>query len=83
MTDLFFSIDQTVFISVLIEVNLSILVVNLNKFLPMIGVFITFVMLYCFVEVWKSTSKKGFISSRLEERSDFFDYKPFKVLIDC
>ena len=82
LADMLFSVDEAIFVSVVIEVNLSVLIVNLNQFFPMIGVFGTLIMLNSFELVRESSSEEKFISSKLEEGSNFFNYQPFIVLID-
>ena len=83
MTNLFFSVNQTILISVMIKVHFSKLVIYLNQFFPMICMFRTFIVLNCFKFIRKPPSKKKFISSKLKERPDFFNYQPFKVFINC
>jgi len=73
VTNLFFSVDEAILVSVMVEVNLSVLIINLNQFLPMIGILGALIMFNCLELIRKSSSKEKLISSELEERSDFFD----------
>ena len=67
MTNLFFSVNQTILISVMIKVHFSKLVIYLNQFFPMICMFRTFIVLNCFKFIRKPPSKKKFIPSKLKE----------------
>lgn len=81
LTDVFLSIDESILISVVIEVNLSPSVINLDHFLPVVVLLRRLVVLNCLELIWESSSKDELISSVLEVRSHFFDDKLFVVFV--
>ena len=67
VTNLFLSVDKSILVSMMVEVYLSILIINLNEFLPVIGMLGALIMFNGLELIRKSSSKKEFISSKLEE----------------
>jgi hypothetical protein len=71
--NLFFSVDKSIDISMVIEINLSILIVNLNHLFPIVRFLRLFIVFNGFKFVWESSSHDKLISSESKVRSDFFD----------
>ena len=82
LTNLFFSINQVVMNSMVIEPHLTILIINLNQFLHIILFFGWSIMLYCFEHVWKSSSHEQLVSSIPVVISDLSGNDSFVIFIN-
>lgn len=83
VSNLFLSVDETIFVSVVIEVNLSVSVVNLDQFLPIVVLFRRFVVFDGLELVRQSSSQDKLISSELILGSNFLNDQLFLVFVDC
>ena len=82
LSNLLFSVDQPIFDSVMVEPDLSVSIINLDQFLPVIELIRRIIPLYGLEFIGKSSSQSQLISSILEVRSHFFLNQLLVVIIN-
>jgi hypothetical protein len=81
-TNLLLSIDETIRVSVMVEVYLAISIVNFDELLPVILFLGGLIMLDAFEHVWQSSPENELVFTVFEERTHFFGDQPLVVIID-